>query len=155
MANVSTDQIKSLRARTGMSILQCKESLVAAGGDMDKAVEELKKKGMSVAKKKSERALGAGTVASYVHAGNTIGAMVELLCETDFVGRNEEFQGLAREIAMQVAATDEEVLDLGTEEFLKQSYIKDTDKTVGDLVQDAVQKFGERVEIGSVIKYSI
>lgn len=153
--SVSIEQIKQLREQTGLSIMQCKDALEAVDGDMDKAIEELRKKGAAVAAKKTDRELGAGTIASYVHAGNTIGAMVELLCETDFVARNEEFQQLAYEIAMQVAATDEHVLEEGAEELLKQPYIKETDRTVGDLLQDATQKFGERIELGRINKLTI
>jgi len=152
---ITTDDIKVLRQRTGMSIMQCKDALEAADGDMDKAVEELKKKGMAVASKKAQRELGAGTVAAYVHAGDTIGAMVELLSETDFVSKNEEFKSLAREIAMQVAATGDDILEQGSDKLLNQQYIRDASKTIGDLVQEATQKFGERVEIGRVIKYTI
>jgi len=152
---VTTQDIKALRQRTGVSIIQCKVALEAAGGDVEKALQELRKKGAAVALKKTDRTLGAGAVASYIHAGSTIGAMVELLCETDFVARNEEFQKLARECAMQVAATDDYILEDGTAELLKQPYIKETDKTVGDLIQDAVQKFGERVEIGRIVKFTI
>jgi len=152
---VTRDDIKALRQRTGMSIMQCKEALEAAGGDMDKAVEELKKKGAAVAQKKTDRDLGAGTVAAYIHTGNTVGTLVELLCETDFVARNEEFQGLARDIAMQAAATDGSIFEDGNDKFLEQDYIKDPSKTVGDLIQDGTQKFGERTEIGRISKFVI
>jgi len=152
---ISTEDIKSLRDRTGVSVMQCKKALEEAGGDMEKAIEALRKAGAAVAQKKSGRDLGAGTVAAYIHAGGTIGAMCELLCETDFVAKNEEFQNLAREVAMQVAATDDNVIEAGTEELLKQPHIKDPSRTVGDLVQDAVQKFGERTEIGRVVKFAI
>lgn len=108
MSKVTTDQIKELREKTGVSVMQCKKALEEAGGDEKKAIAILSKKSKEIAEKKSDRKLGAGTVAAYVHAGNTVGAMLELLCETDFVAKNEEFQKLAYEIAMQIAAMNPE-----------------------------------------------
>ena len=103
---ITTDQVKELRDRTGISIMQCKKALEEASGDMEKALVLLKKKGAEIADKKSDRSLGAGVVASYIHSTGSVGAMVELWCETDFVAKNEEFKALAREIAMQIAATN-------------------------------------------------
>lgn len=102
---VTTEQIKELRESTGVSVMQCKQALEEADGDMDKARIILQKLSSKAASKKADRDLGAGTVASYIHGAGTVGAMVELLCETDFVSKNETFQTLARDIAMQVAAT--------------------------------------------------
>lgn len=151
---VTTDDIKALREKTGVSVMQCKEALEAAGGDMEQAIAELKKGGAAIAKKKGGRELGAGGVAAYVHAGDTVGALVELRSETDFVARNEEFKKLAREIAMQIAATDTEIVaKKDTSALLEQPYIRDADRTVGDLLQDATQKFGERIEISRFEKY--
>lgn len=102
---VTTEQIKALRDATGVSIMQCKKALEESDGDMEKAKVVLQKLSKKAASKKADRDLGAGTVSSYIHGGGLVGAMVELLCETDFVAKNDEFQTLAREIAMQVAAT--------------------------------------------------
>ncbi|MEY2641033.1 MAG: hypothetical protein RL150_426 [Candidatus Parcubacteria bacterium] len=102
---VTTEQIKELRESTGVSVMQCKQALEEADGDMDKARIILQKLSSKAASKKADRDLGAGTVASYIHGAGAVGAMVELLCETDFVSKNETFQTLARDIAMQVAAT--------------------------------------------------
>lgn len=102
---VTTEQIKELRESTGVSVMQCKQALEEANGDMDKARIILQKLSSKAASKKADRDLGAGTVASYIHGGGNVGAMVELLCETDFVSKNETFQTLARDIAMQIAAT--------------------------------------------------
>ncbi len=102
---VTTDQVKKLRDRTGLSVMQCRKALEEAGGDMEKAVVILQKKSGDVASKKSDRTLGSGTVQSYIHGGS-VGAIVELSCETDFVAKNEEFKAIAYDIAMQVAATD-------------------------------------------------
>jgi len=102
---ITTEMIKQLRDRTGVSVMQCKKALEEAGGNMEKAIAILQKKSKDIAAKKSDRTLGAGIVASYVHATGTVGTMVELLCETDFVAQNEEFKTLARDIAMHATAT--------------------------------------------------
>lgn len=109
---ITTADVKKLRDETGISIMQCKKALEEAGGDMEKARVILEKQSKAVASKKADRELRAGTVASYVHNTGTVGAMVELLCETDFVARNEEFKAMAYEIAMQIAATSPEFKSL-------------------------------------------
>ncbi len=105
---ITTEQIKALREQTGISVMQCKTALEEAEGDMDKAILILKKKGKAIAAKKSDRNLGSGVVASYIHGTGTVGTMVELLCETDFVAKNEDFKALAYDIAMHIAATNPE-----------------------------------------------
>lgn len=102
--NISTDQIKKLRDETGVSVMQCRKALEEAGGDEEKAKIILRKISKISAEKKSNRVLGAGTIGSYVHNNGAVGVIVELLCETDFVGRNEEFRNTARDIAMHIAA---------------------------------------------------
>lgn len=109
---ISTEQVKELREKTGLSIMQCKKALEDAGGDMDKAIVILQKNSAMIAGKKSDRTLGAGTVASYIHGAGTVGAIVELSSETDFVAKNEEFKALAYDLAMQVAATDPQFLKM-------------------------------------------
>ena len=103
---ITSAQLKELRDMTGISVMQCKRALEEAGGDMEKAVIILKKKRSEAADKKSDRALGAGAIGSYVHNTNEVAAYVVLACETDFVSKNQEFVALAREVAMQVAATN-------------------------------------------------
>lgn len=103
---ITTDKLKELRDKTGISVMQCKKALEEAGGDMEKAVIILKKRRSEAADKKSERELGAGTVGSYIHNTNEIASLVLLASETDFVSKNEEFVALAKDIAMQVAATN-------------------------------------------------
>ena len=188
----SMDTLKQLRDKTGVSIMQCKKALEEAGGDMNKAEVILRKRSGAAADKKSDRELGAGTIGMYVHGGE-IGAMVLLSCETDFVARNPEFPVLAREIAMQIAASnpafltdadiapealsaakavfEEEVKDKPAEMrekildgkmasyfkdqvLMNQPYIKDESKTIKDLVSEASQKFGERVEISKFARFS-
>jgi elongation factor Ts len=103
---ITTEQIKDLRDSTGLSIMQCKKALEEAGGDIAKATIILQKKGAGIAAKKADRSFGAGRVAGYMHTSGNVGAIVELLCETDFVAKNEEFGTLAYNIAMQIAATN-------------------------------------------------
>ncbi len=101
---ISTEQVKALRDQTGISVMQCKKALEETGGDMEKALIVLRKKGGDIAAKKSDRTLGAGVISAYIHGNGSVGAMVELSCETDFVAKNEEFKQMAYDIAMHVAA---------------------------------------------------
>lgn len=103
---ITTEQIKTLRDSTGISVMQCKKALEEAKGDMEKALVILRKKGADIATKKSDRTLGAGVITSYIHSNGNVGAMIELSCETDFVAKNEGFKTLAYDIAMHVAATN-------------------------------------------------
>ncbi len=104
MANITTEMIKELRERTGAGILECKKALEEAGGDMEKAAEILRKKGIAKADKKAGRAAGDGVIGNYIHHDNKLGVLVEVNCETDFVARTDDFQNLVKEIAMQIAA---------------------------------------------------
>jgi elongation factor Ts len=190
---ITTEQVKELRDKTGVSIMQCKKALEDAGGDIEKALVLLKKKGAEIAEKKGDRTLAAGAIGAYVHASGNIGGMVELWCETDFVAKNEDFKALAKDIAMQVVATKPKFLRMeevtederakATEVFAKevegkpenmkaqilegkinayfkdmvlmeQPFIKNGDLTVGQMVSNAVQKFGEKTEIGRFARFS-
>lgn len=103
---VNARQVQQLRAKTGAGIMDCKKALAEENGDLDKAVEFLRKKGLSASGKKADRLASEGAVGSYIHAGGKIGVMVEINCETDFVGRNEDFQRFIREVAMHIAAVN-------------------------------------------------
>jgi elongation factor Ts len=107
---IAAEVVKALRDRTGVSVMECKKALEEAGGDMDKAIEVLSRRSAEIARKKGDRSLGAGTVATYVHTTGQVGAMVLLSCETDFVSKNEEFMQLAYGIAMHAAATNPEYI---------------------------------------------
>jgi elongation factor Ts len=98
--------VKELRTKTGAGMMDCKEALTATEGDFEKAIDYLRKKGMSAATKRSSKAAKDGTIASYIHMGGRIGVMVELNCETDFVAKTEDFQSLAKDLAMHVAASN-------------------------------------------------
>ncbi|MEI6480615.1 MAG: elongation factor Ts [bacterium] len=101
---ITTEQVKELRDKTNISVMQCKKALEEAGGDMEKAIIILQKKGSEIAAKKGDRVLGAARIASYIHSSGLVGAMVEIACETDFVSKNEDFGKLAYDIAMHIAA---------------------------------------------------
>jgi elongation factor Ts len=107
---ITTDIIKQLRDKTGVSVMQCKKALEETGGDMEKATMLLLKKSADIAAKKGDRTLGSGVVGAYIHNTNRVGSMVELMCETDFVANNEEFVKLARDIAMHASATNPQFL---------------------------------------------
>ncbi|SMP15150.1 elongation factor Ts [Desulfurobacterium pacificum] len=108
MAEITAQMIKELREKTGAGIVDCKKALQEANGDMEKAVEILRKKGAAKAAKKADRATAEGLVVSYIHAGGKVGVLLELNCETDFVARTEDFKTLGHEIAMQIAAMSPE-----------------------------------------------
>lgn len=144
------DKIKQLRELTGAGIVECRKALEEAGGDFEKAKEVLKKNGMLIAEKKSDRTLGAGVLKAYVH-NNRIGVLLELRSETDFVSRSEAFQNLAQEIVFQITAMPvETVADL-----LKSPYIKDEKMTIDDLVKNVVAQVKERIQIERFARYTL
>ena len=140
---VTALQIKELRELTQAGFSDCKEALEEAKGVTKKAIEILKKKGFEKAVKKSGRETGQGLVESYVHQNGKIGVLVSILCETDFVARTDEFKNLGHEIAMQVAAMNPK----DNETLLKQEYIRDSSKTIGDLITEAISKLGENIKL--------
>ncbi len=191
---ITTEQIKALRDKTGISVMQCKKALEESQGDVEKALVILRKKGAEIAAKKSDRTLGAGSVAAYIHANGAIGAMVELVSETDFVSNHAEFKALAYDIAMHISASNPQFLrkeDIGdeakakaTEVFkaevegkpenlkeqilqgkldsyfkdsvlLEQNFIKNPDLTIGQLIENAIQKFGEKIEVSRYVRMSV
>jgi len=185
---ISSDQVKLLRDRTGAGMMDCKKALREAGGDVEKAIDVLRKKGAASAEKRADRATNQGVVEAYIHAGGRIGSIVEVNCETDFVAKTDDFKGLARDIAMQIAAMNplyvqredvpREVVDRELEIYrtqgrnekkpenivdrvatgklekfyqdmclLEQTFIKDSGKTIRDLVVEISAKTGEKVTI--------
>lgn len=138
------NKVKQLRDQTGLSFAQISKALSEANGDEVKAVEILKSKGVDVAAKKSSREVKEGVVDAYIHSTKKVGTIVELLCETDFVARNEEFQQLAHELAMHIAAMRPQ----STEELMGQSFVKDPNFTVKDLINQVIQKVGENIQVG-------
>ena len=142
MANVK-DNVKRLREETGAGVMDCKRALDEAKGDFERAKGLIKERGLAKAKEKADRIAKEGVVEAYVHAGGRIGAMVELSSETDFVARNPGFRELAKEIAMQVAAMDPTDVD----QLLGQPYIRDSSKTIGELVTTVAASTGENVRV--------
>ena len=147
---VTVDQIKKLREETGVSISECKKALEGAKGNIKKAKEILKKLGRGFAKIKKEREVKSGLIESYIHSGKKIGAMVELHCESDFVAKSEDFQKLAHELCLQIVAIPPEEIPL-----LKQPYIRDEAKTVRDLIDEYISKFGENIIIKRFARFEI
>lgn len=193
---VTAAMIKDLRARTGSGMADCKKALVECDGDIDKAIEFLRKKGLAKAAKKAGRIATEGAVTSYIHAGGRIGVLLEVNCETDFVARNDDFQTFTRDVAMQIAAMNpqyvseaqidpavlereqsirmatakesgkpEKVLARIVEGQIKkwkkeiclvdQAFVKDNDKTIGDLTKELVAKLGENIQIRRFVRYEL
>ncbi len=188
MAAITAELVKTLRDRTGAGMMDCKKALEESGGDIEKAIEVLRKKGAATAAKRADRATNQGVVEAYIHAGGRIGTLVELNCETDFVAKTDDFRALAHDLAMQVAAmtplvVSREQLDPALVEheleiyktqalnegkpapvvekiaqgrldkfyqevcLLEQSFIKDSSKTIKDLLNEATGKMGENISI--------
>lgn len=148
---IKIEEIKALRELTGAGILECRKALETANNDKKKALEILKEKGVEVAEKKKERVTAAGLVEAYIHNGGKVASMVEVLCETDFVARNEEFKNLAHEIAMQIAAMNPKDI----KELLSQIYIRDATKTIDQLVKELIGRIRENIKINRFQRFSL
>jgi elongation factor Ts len=141
---IATELVKKLRDKTGISIMQCRKALEESNSDMEKAIIILQKKSKEVASKKQDRTLGAGTVSAYIHSTGNVGCMVELLCETDFVAKNEEFVRLARDIAMHATATNPQFLkmediDDNSKAMAMEVFAKDVEGKSGDMKEKILQ----------------
>jgi len=170
---VSVDLIKELRNLTSASVAHCKKALEEAGGDIKKAVELLRKRGLEIAAKKGERSAKDGRIEAYVHLGNKIGVLLEVDSESDFVARNSDFAQFTKDLCMQIAACDpsyikkEDVpLELlekehNKEEFIKnnclleQVFVKDPSITVKDYLGSIIAKLGENIIIRRFTRYKI
>lgn len=193
---ISAAVVKELRDKTGAGMMDCKKALGESGGDLEKAVDYLRQKGLAAAAKKAGRAAADGAVAAYVHPGGKIGVLVEINCETDFVARTMEFQALLKDMAMQVAAANPRYVrreEVPAEEFereksiyrqqaletgkpanvvdkivegklgrfysevclLEQSFIKDPDKKVVDVLNDAIARLGENIQVRRFARYHL
>jgi len=147
---VTPEQIKSLRDKTGLSVMLIKRALETSGGDETCAFEWLRKQGIETAEKKSVRATKAGLIEAYIHAGQ-VGVMIELKSETDFVAKNPLFKEVAHNIAMHIAAAN----SADTEALLKEQYIKNPEITIADYLNEVIQKFGEKIEISRFTRFEI
>lgn len=148
---ITVDQIKELRDRTSVSVAKCKKALEEAGGDMNKALEILQKEGAIGAQKRADRALGAGVVEAYIHSNKQVGVLLELKSESDFVARNPEFQNLAHSVAMHIAACDPK----DAKELMEQPYVKNPNLMVKDYIREAIQKFGENIDVARFTRFSL
>ncbi|MBD3309579.1 translation elongation factor Ts [candidate division KSB3 bacterium] len=188
MMAITAQMVKELREKTGAGIMDCKKALTETEGDLEKAIEALRKKGLAAAAKKSGRVTSEGAVASYIHAGGKIGVLVEINCETDFVARTDQFQTLVKDIAMHIAASNplylkredvpaevlqkereiyraqflnsgkpekviEKIVDGKIDKYYtemclyEQPFVKDTDKTVQQLITETIAQVGENINI--------
>lgn len=149
--NLTATDIKKLREETGAGIMDCKKALEESKGDYQKAQEWLKAKGLKKAESRSEREVKSGVVEVYSHCEGQVVGLVELLSETDFVARNEEFKKLAHELAMQVAAMNpKNVADL-----MEQNYIRDEAVKIGDLLKDLIAKTGENIVVRRIARFEL
>jgi elongation factor Ts len=151
MANIDLKTLKKLRDETAASIADCRRALDESEGDYKKALEWLKKRSVEKAEKKAGRETGEGLVEAYIHQGGKVGVLVELLCETDFVAKTDDFKQLAKELALQVAAMNPEDVDT----LLKQDYIRDTSVTMEKLVKGAIGKLGENIIVKRFVRFEI
>lgn len=151
MANIDLKLIKKLRDETSASIADCRRALDESEGNYDKALAWLQKRAAEIAAKKADRETSQGLIESYIHGGGKVGVLVELLCETDFVAKTDEFKHLAKEIAMQVAAMNPETV----EDLLKQDYIRDGSQTIEALVKAAIGKIGENITVKRFVRFEI
>jgi len=140
---VDINLLKKLREETQAGIADCRKALEETNGDYKKAQDWLRKHGLEKADKKGDRETSQGVIDAYIHQNGRVGAMVEILCETDFVARTEEFKKLAREVGMQIAAMNPK----DVESLLKQEYIRESSKTIQELVKEAIAKLGENIVI--------
>jgi elongation factor Ts len=163
--DVPIEKIKELRSISGAGVMDCRNALASCSGDTEKALEKLREAGLAKAAKKAERATTQGLVETYIHGGR-IGAMVELGCESDFVARTQEFKELAHILAMQIAAmsptyisTEELTEGSGLEPavvcLLAQPYIKDTTRTVKDIINETIAKVGENIRVNHFARFEI
>lgn len=158
--DISASAVKELREKTGAGIMDCKRALQETEGNMEKAAEALRQKGLTRHLKLAGRAATQGVIESYIHTGGRIGALVEVNCETDFVARTEEFRTLAREIAMQVASMNPQTagaMDDETDEnsLLNQEYIRDSRRTIRDLIKETIGKVGENIQVSRLIRFEV
>ncbi len=148
---ITPEMIKQLREETSVSLMKCKSALEDAAGDMEKARAILQEQGAKAAEKKADRELGSGIVDSYIHPNKTMGVLLKLACETDYVARNEDFIQLADDIAMHIAAMNPESI----EDLNEQPYVKNPEITVGILIKENILKIGERIEVNDYTRYEI
>lgn len=163
---VSTATVKELRDATGAGVMACRNALLEARADMDKAAQILQQQGLAKARRKSDRATSQGVIEAYIHLGGRLGAMVELNCESDFVARTDGFKALAHDLAMQVVACSPrfvssqdipagEAAEENQDCLLSQPFIRDPQRTVQDLVAEAIAKTGENIRVRRFARFEL
>ena len=164
--SIPTERIKELREISSAGVMECRNALIEAEGDMEKAAEILKKQSLFKVEKRKNRAASQGLVETYVHTGGRLGAMVELNCETDFVARTDVFKELAHNLAMQVTAcppqfiSPDEVpqgtqIDSQSDCLLLQPFIKNTTMTVQDIINETIAKVGENIKVSRFARFEL
>jgi len=148
---ITLELIKELRKKTKCGIMNCRVALEESGGDLKKAEDWLRKKGIKSAEKRTDRLTATGLIEAYSHAEGKIVAIVELLCETDFVARTDDFKKLAHNLAMQVAAMNPG----NVKKFLLQPYIRDEKIMVGDLIKELIGKTGENIKVNRIARFAL
>lgn len=151
MKKLNIDDVKKIREITGISLDSVRQALEDADGKIELALQMLKKKGIEASAKKSGRETGEGFVFSYIHSNGKIGVLLKLLCETDFVARNEQFKELGHEVAMHIAAMSPQ----DAEELMSQSYVRDQDLTVDTLIKSYISKLGENIRVSEFCRFEI
>jgi len=167
MTEIAAEQVKQLRQTSGAGMMDCKRALIEADGDMVRAGEILREKGLASAAKRAGRSANQGLIDSYIHFNNTVGVLIEVNCETDFVANTDDFRSLARNIAMQVAAMNPAVIAPddrvhheveGSDEevcLLSQPFIRDGSRTIGSLISDTVAKTGENIRVRRFVRFEL
>jgi elongation factor Ts len=165
--------VKELRDKTNAGMMDCKKALTETAGELEKAVDLLRQKGLAVAQKRASRATSEGTIQTYIHAGGKLGVMVEVSCETDFVAKTDDFKAFAKDLAMHVAASNpvaiqreqvaaemverEKEIDKYFSEvcLLEQSFVKNPDLTVQDLLNEVIAKMGENISVKRFARFQV
>ena len=163
---ITASDVNELRQKTGVGMMDCKKALTEANGDMDKAIEILREKGMAAAAKKAGRIAAEGIVDSYIHMGGKVGVLLEVNCETDFVARGDHFKSLVHDIALQIAASKPEAIAEKMvqgrikkyyEDFclLEQPFVKDPSKTIGQMITEAIAAIGEKITVRRFVRFEM
>lgn len=151
MTKIPLSKVKSLREETGLGIMEVKKALMEAKGDIKKAKAFLKKSGLKKLAKRDGKETGEGQVFAYIHPDGSVGSLVKVLCETDFVAKSDGFIKLCKELAMQVASMNPK----DTKDLLKQKYIRDSKKSVNDLVEESAITFKEKVVVKDIVRLEL
>lgn len=147
---IKAEQVKNLRDKTGASMMECKKALVETNGDDEKALSILREKGALIAEKKSSRDASDGIIEAYIHSNKKMGVLLELKCETDFVAKNEEFQSLAKEIALHIAG-----MDSSKDSLLEELFVKNPEITIKAMIDEKIAKLGENIQIGEFVRFEL